>query len=182
MGESEKIRQIARAYDLAVRAHEGQWRNHGRRAAYINHVADVARRVSESPDTDRATFLAAILHDVAEKTEATLAKIEKEFGSDVARIVAEVTDDKGLSRSKRHRRQVEGAGKLSDPAKRIRLADKASKMAEIAAAPPRWWGHGSARRKIRSAREVVAALRGSNPPLEAAFDREASAAEAALSS
>jgi (p)ppGpp synthase/HD superfamily hydrolase len=125
-------------------------------------------------------LLAALLHDVAEKTSRSLADIEQAFGAEVAGVVAELTDDKRLGGRERKRQQVEGAATLSPRAKRIRLADKASKMAEIAAHPPRWWGRALARRKVASARQVVDGLRGSDPVLEEEFDREASAAESAL--
>lgn len=180
MHDADSLGRIARALDLAIRAHEGQRRAHGRRAPYVNHVADVARRVSESPEIDELTLLAALLHDLAEKTSRSLADIEQAFGAEVAGIVAELTDDERLSGRERKRRQVEGAARLSARAKRVRLADKASKLAEIADHPPRWWGRAKARHKLRSARDVVAGLRGIDPTLEAAFDREAHAAETSL--
>lgn len=180
MQDPESLRRVARALDLAVRAHGGQRRGHGRRAPYINHVADVARRVSESPELDEATLLAALLHDVAEKTPHGLPEIEQGFGTEVAGVVAELTDDPALSGRRQRRRQIEHAPIMSPRAKRVKLADKASKLAEIAAAPPRWWGRARARRKLRWARDVAEGLRGADPALEAAFDREAATLERLL--
>lgn len=180
MQDLERLGRIARAVDLAIRAHEGQRRGHGRRRPFVNHVADVARRVSESPDLDEATLLAALLHDVAEKTSHSLPAIERDFGTEVAGIVAELTDDPDLSRRGRRRYQVEHAPVMSPRAKRVKLADKASKLAEIAASPPRWWGRAKARRELRWARAVAEGLRGADPVLEAAFDREVAALERAL--
>lgn len=48
--------------------------------------------------TDVAVIIAALLHDTVEDTATTLDEIEKEFGPEVRQIVAEVTDDKKLSR------------------------------------------------------------------------------------
>lgn len=180
MDGADSLGRIARAFDLAVRAHEGQRRRDGRRTPFINHVADVARRVVESPEADEATLLAALLHDVAEKTSHGLAEIEAAVGPEVAGIVAELTDDEALPRREQKRRQVAEAPSLSPTAKRVKLADKASKIAGIAAAPPGWWGRRKAHRDLARARAVAAALRGADPLLEAAFDREAAALDRIL--
>lgn len=172
--------RIALAYDMAVQAHEGQTRRHGRGAPFINHVADVARRVSESLETDEVTLVAAVLHDVVEKTPRTLAEVEAAFGAEVAGVVAEVTDDQSLTKAEQRRQQVEHAPRLSPRAKRIKLADKASKLASIAEAPPGWWRKGKARKEVKQAQEVAGAVRGVDSVLEAAFDREVARAEAAL--
>lgn len=182
MFEAERLCRIALAIDLAVRAHEGQRRKDGRRPPFVNHIADVARRVSESPEMDDVTLVAALLHDVVEKTPVSLPEVEAQFGAEVAGIVAELTDDEMLSKRTQRRRQVEEAPMLSSRAKRLKLADKASKLAGISAAPPRWWGRSKARRELRWAREVAAGLRGADPSLEAAFDREAARLEEALKS
>lgn len=180
MTDPESLCRIARAFDLAVRAHEGQRRKDGRREPFVNHIADVARRIAESPQVDEATLLAALLHDVAEKTSHGLPEIEREFGAEVAGVVDELTDDQSLPKRERHRSQVEHAPAMSLRAKRIKLADKASKLASIAAATPPWWGQAKAQRELAWAREVAAALRGVDPALEANFDNEAARAEAAL--
>lgn len=180
MDGAEGLGRVARAFDLAVRAHEGQRRRDGRRPPFVNHIADVARRVAESPAADETTLIAAILHDAVEKTATTPAEIEALFGAEVAGLVAELTDDEALPRRERRRRQVEHAPALSPRAKRVKLADKASKLAGIAAAPPRWWGRAKARRELGQARKVVEGLRGADPTLEAAFDREAAALDRIL--
>jgi guanosine-3',5'-bis(diphosphate) 3'-pyrophosphohydrolase len=180
MDDTDSLRRVAQAFDLAARAHEDQRRGDGRKEPFISHIADVARRVAESPSLDEPTLLAALLHDVAEKTEHTLAEIEEAFGAEVAYIVAELTDDNSLPKREQKRRQVEAAPGFSDRAKRIKLADKASKLASIALASPRWWTRPKVRREVAQARKVAAGLRGVDPVLEAAFDRAAARADAAL--
>jgi (p)ppGpp synthase/HD superfamily hydrolase len=175
MSQTDALRRIALALDLAVRAHEGQRRRDGRREPFVNHVADVARRVSESPEADEVTLLAALLHDVVEKTPHGTDEIERIFGAEVAQVVAELTDDETLPRRQRHREQVARAPGMSPAARRVKLADKASKLAALAASPPRWWGQRKVERELREAGEVAAALRGADPNLEASFDREAEA-------
>jgi (p)ppGpp synthase/HD superfamily hydrolase len=180
MDDPGSLRRIALAVDLAARAHEGQRRGAGRREAFISHVMDVARRVSESPALDEETLLAAILHDVVEKTDHDLQEVRRMFGPAVASIVAELTDDPSLSSREQKRRQVEAAAHFSDRAKRIKLADKASKLASIASAPPRWWGRKKAAKEVAQARKVAAGLRGVDAILDQAFDHEARRADDAL--
>lgn len=50
--------------------------------------------------------MAALLHDTVEDTDTTLDEIQKEFGSEIASIVAEVTDDKALPSEERKHLQV----------------------------------------------------------------------------
>ncbi len=169
----ESLSRIADAYDLAARAHEGQTRGHGRGEPFINHVADVARRVTTSPDTDEDVVIAAVLHDVVEKTSVPLEEIAERYGPDVAGVVAELTDDPSLSEIAQRQLQIEHAPALSPRAKRVKLADKASKMATIAETPPRPWARGKAREELDWARQVVDGLRGVDPALEEDFDREA---------
>lgn len=180
MADPESLARIARALDLAIRAHEGQRRRDGRREPFVNHIADVARRVAESQALDETTLIAALLHDVAEKTGHGLPEIERSFGREVAAVVAELTDDQSLPKRQRHRMQVEHASAMSEPAKRVKLADKASKLASIADSPPQWWGRAKARRELAWAREVVAVARGTDRALEASFDGEAARADKAL--
>lgn len=181
MEEADSLRRVAMAFDLAARAHEGQRRGAGRREPFISHVADVARRVAQSPALDEETLLAALLHDVVEKTDHDMAEVERLFGSEVASVVAELTDDRSLPSREQKHRQIEEAPRFSDRAKRIKLADKASKLASIAAKPPGWWGRPKARREVEQARKVAAGLRGLDPVLEQAFDEEARRADEALS-
>lgn len=180
MTDAESFGRVARAFDLAAQAHEGQRRGDGRREPFISHIADVARRVAKSPEVDEVTLLAALLHDVVEKTPHTLEEIASGFGAEVAGVVAELTDDASQPEREQRRRQVEAAPNLSDRAKRIKLADKASKLASIAAAQPRWWFRTKGREEVEQARKVAAGLRGVDPVLEAEFDREARRADAAL--
>ena len=174
------LRRLPLAYDMAVRAHEGQTRRAGRGEPYVNHVADVARRVCASAAVDETTLLSAVLHDVVEKTDRTLAEVEVAFGTEVAGVVAELTDGPSLPEAEQWRMQVELAGRMSERAGRIKLADKASKMASIAEAPPGWPERGEARAEVEQARLVADRLRGLDAVLEAARDREAVRAEAAL--
>jgi GTP pyrophosphokinase len=79
---------IERAHGVAATAHEGQLRASGE--PYITHPVDVAFYLAEL-QMDAETIAAALLHDVPEDTDFTLADIEKRFGREVARLVDGVT-------------------------------------------------------------------------------------------
>jgi GTP pyrophosphokinase len=79
---------IERAHEVAAQAHEGQLRASGE--PYISHPVEVAHYLA-TLQMDAETLAAALLHDVPEDTELTLADIEKRFGREVTRLVDGVT-------------------------------------------------------------------------------------------
>lgn len=176
----DTLRRITAAFDYAAQAHAGQTRKGHAQEPYVNHVADVAHRVARSPNASEAAVIAALLHDVVEDTPRTLAEIESAFGAEVAGLVAEVTDDTSLPKDERRRLQVEHAAAASPDAKRVKLADKASNVAALADSPPKLWDGARKRAYLDWARAVVDRMRGADPALEVAFDREAQRLEAAL--
>jgi GTP diphosphokinase / guanosine-3',5'-bis(diphosphate) 3'-diphosphatase len=79
---------IERAHELAATAHEGQLRASGE--PYITHPVEIAYYLARL-QMDAETLAAALLHDVPEDTDYTLADIEKRFGREVSRLVDGVT-------------------------------------------------------------------------------------------
>ena len=79
---------IHRAYHVAVRAHEGQFRKTGE--PYVTHPLAVAAMLAEY-GLDADTVAAALLHDTVEDTGTTLAEVEREFGKTVAFLIDGVT-------------------------------------------------------------------------------------------
>jgi len=77
-----------KAYNFAKAAHEGQFRSNGE--PYFNHVFETAKTIIEWK-LDNNTIIAAFLHDIVEDTEITIEEIKKEFGPEVAFLVAGVT-------------------------------------------------------------------------------------------
>lgn len=173
------MERLLRACEAAARWHAGQWRKGAARLPYVTHVLEVARRVSASPEADEDTVIAALLHDVIEDTDGTAGEIEALFGAGVARIVAEVTDDKSLPKARRKALQVQTVAAKSAAARRIKLADKAANLASLADTPPDWPLERK-RAYLDWAEAVIAGCRGLDPVLEAAFDAEASRLRAAL--
>lgn len=79
---------IQLAYEYAEEAHKGQTRLSGE--PYFNHALATAQTLAEwrmPPDI----IIAGLLHDVPEDTNRPLADIEKNFGKEIASLVARVT-------------------------------------------------------------------------------------------
>ncbi|NXG57987.1 MESH1 pyrophosphohydrolase, partial [Hemiprocne comata] len=106
-----------------------------------------------------------------EDTDTTFSEIEERFGAAVRRVVEEVTDDKGLPKMERKRLQVERAAGSSPRAKLVKLADKLDNLRDLNRCTPEGWSSQRVQEYFRWAAEVVAGLRGTNPPLEAALQR-----------
>ena len=84
----EELEDIKRAYYFAEKMHAGQFRKSGE--PYIVHPINVAIILTTiSADSD--TIKAALMHDVLEDTECTAEDMEKEFGSEVTKLVQGVT-------------------------------------------------------------------------------------------
>ncbi|MCH2490913.1 MAG: RelA/SpoT family protein [Flavobacteriales bacterium] len=80
---------IRSAFDVAVDAHKEQRRKSGE--AYIFHPIAVAKIVASEIGLDATSIAAALLHDVVEDTDYSLADLEQMFGETVARIVDGLT-------------------------------------------------------------------------------------------
>ncbi len=163
---------LLKALAFAAHKHRDQRRKDAQASPYINHpiaLADVL--VNEGGVTDVEVLCAALLHDTVEDTATTHEELSDAFGSRIARIVAEVTDDKSLSKDERKRLQVEHAVRLSPEAKRVKLADKICNLRDVASQPPAHWDLPRRREYFDWAKSVVDRLRGVDARLEEAFDR-----------
>ena len=172
MSDQTNLALILKAAAFAADKHRTQRRKDAEASPYINHPLALAHILcSEGGVTDSIVIAAALLHDTVEDTETTPEELEREFGPEVAAIVAEVTDDKDLEPKVRKQLQVTKAASKSDRAKLVKLADKTANLRDIAAAPPVKWSPERRQEYCRWAAEVVTGLRGINAPLEAAFDQ-----------
>jgi (p)ppGpp synthase/HD superfamily hydrolase len=145
----------------------------------INHLAEVADLVARATNgSDVDLVAAAVLHDTVEDTDTSFEEIATRFGQRVARLVAEVTDDKSLPWMERKRLQVVNAASASHGAKVIKLADKTSNLRAMALSPPRNWSDARRANYLDWSRQVVANCRGANRWLEDQFDAAANALEA----
>ncbi len=138
---------------------------------YINHLVEVAELVAGAlTELDTNLIIAAILHDTIEDAGVTSEELTQRFGTDVAELVAEVTDDKLLPKEDRKRLQVEHAPKLSARAQTIKLADKISNLRSILLSPPEDWSLERKREYFRWAAQVVEGLTAPNPALRSEFE------------
>ncbi|MEA3192112.1 MAG: diphosphokinase / guanosine-3,5-bis(diphosphate) 3-diphosphatase [Betaproteobacteria bacterium] len=166
---------LLKALAFAAHKHRDQRRKDAGASPYINHpiaLADVL--VNEGGITDVEVLCAALLHDTVEDTDTQHQELVDAFGPRVARIVAEVSDDKSLSSPERKRLQIEHAPKLSAEAKLVKLADKTCNLRDIVVRPPAKWDLQRRREYFDWAKQVVDGLRGAPTEemrrLEAAFD------------
>jgi guanosine-3',5'-bis(diphosphate) 3'-pyrophosphohydrolase len=163
--------QILKAASFAAHKHRNQRRRDAEASPYINHPLALARVLAEEGGvTDVATLCAALLHDTVEDTDTTIEELTREFGAEVAALVAEVTDDKTLPKAERKRMQVEHAAHISDKAKRVKLADKICNLRDITATPPTDWSLERRREYFEWAKSVIDRLRGVDARMELVFD------------
>jgi (p)ppGpp synthase/HD superfamily hydrolase len=93
---------ISRALDFAARKHVSQRRKGAAQEPYINHLAEVALLLAEATDgEDTGLVIAGLLHDCIEDQGVRVEDLVELFGEDVARLVADVTDDKTLPKAER---------------------------------------------------------------------------------
>ena len=164
---------LLKALAFAAHKHRDQRRKDPEASPYINHpiaLADVL--VNEGGVTDFEVLCAALLHDTVEDTDTAHEELVNAFGSRIARIVAEVTDDARLPKAERKRLQIEHAGALSAQAKLVKLADKICNLRDVAQRPPASWDLQRRREYFDWAKKVVDQMRGTNAKLEERFDAE----------
>ena len=83
---------IDRALVVSATAHRNQVRK-GSQVPYVIHPVHVALLLIRHQFPDEV-IIAALLHDVVEDTSITLAELRTEFGEEVARLVAAVSEQK----------------------------------------------------------------------------------------
>jgi GTP diphosphokinase / guanosine-3',5'-bis(diphosphate) 3'-diphosphatase len=166
---SESRSALLAAVAFAADKHRHQRRKDEESSPYINHPIALAELLASVGVNEGVVLLAALLHDTVEDTATTFDELEQHFGSRVAGIVREVTDDKSLAKEERKRLQVEHAPSLSREAKLVKLADKICNLHDIQSSPPMGWSVERKREYFDWAKRVVDRLRGVNPQLEQLF-------------
>ncbi|HTF04218.1 MAG TPA: HD domain-containing protein [Bacteroidia bacterium] len=164
------MKQLSKAIVFAAQAHAGQHRKDGK-TPYINHPLEVMNLVVRHVDNvSEEILIAAVLHDVVEDTTITSAEIKIMFGARVSKLVAELTDDKLMTKEERKRMQLEDVHRLSPEGKLLRLCDKICNVYDILYAPPGDWEIRRRMDYVRWAKAVVDKIRGTHPVLEKRFD------------
>jgi (p)ppGpp synthase/HD superfamily hydrolase len=172
---------VLKAADAAARWHVHQRRKGAAQEPYINHLLEVATLVAEATEgKDPNLVIAALLHDAIEDCEVPRTLIAEVFGTDVANLVVEVTDDKTLEKGERKKRQEDDAPKKTPRSKILKLADKTSNLRALRSSPAPDWSVQRRLDYIEWARKVVIGLRGTNEFLENEFDEAARAVQQSL--
>ncbi|WP_206933325.1 RelA/SpoT family protein [Roseococcus thiosulfatophilus] len=142
---------LRRAGRLAAEAHAPQARQNGE--PYIIHPIAVAE-ILAGFRMDTATIATALLHDVVEDTEHSLADIERQFGPEIARLVDGVTKLSRIEVQSERTKQAENLRKLllalSEDLRvlLVKLADRLHNMRTLAFVP-------KPEKRQRTARETL---------------------------
>ena len=86
--DTDELLKIKEAYQFALEKHKGMRRLTGE--DFITHPLHVADIVN-SLNTDAATIIGALLHEVMNNGETLLSEVESRFGSNIATIVDSIT-------------------------------------------------------------------------------------------
>jgi guanosine-3',5'-bis(diphosphate) 3'-pyrophosphohydrolase len=165
------LRLVSEAADLAARRHSGMARKGRGHEPYINHLAEVANLLAAVTEGADAELVAAgWLHDSIEDTATTQEELAETFGTRVAALVVEVTDDMTLPKRERRQRQVVDAPKKSPGAKLIKIADKISNIRARILPQPDRDERDDLIDYVAWAEQVVAGCRGGNAMLDRTFD------------
>lgn len=120
-----------KAASFAARAHAGQVRKDGR-TPYVAHPFRVAMIVRDVFGCeDEAVLAAALLHDTIEDTTTDYDELRKEFGEDVASIVAAMTKDMRLPERQREPSYDEQLRRSDWRARLVKLADTFDNLCDV---------------------------------------------------
>jgi GTP diphosphokinase / guanosine-3',5'-bis(diphosphate) 3'-diphosphatase len=158
-GRALDLAKIRAAYDFAARAHASQKRASGE--PYVTHTVAVATILAEllGAGADETLVQAALLHDVVEDTQESLATVGRTFGPEVAALVDGVSKIGSLHFERPEQEEAENFRKmLFSMAKDLRvilikLADRLHNMRTLQALGP-----ARAHKVARETREIYAPL------------------------
>lgn len=168
------VGELLAALYFAAQKHRDQRRKGTEASPYINHPIYVAHLIADVGGIDDSeTLQCAILHDTVEDTQTTYEELVDAFGSAVADLVMEVTDDKSLPKTERKRLQVEHSPHLTPKAKVVKLADKIANIQDVGSdQSPSHWDEARRIEYLDWAESVAAGLMGTNEPLDTLFRSE----------
>lgn len=129
---AEDKKLIRKAFDVAVDAHQDQRRKSGE--AYIFHPIAVAKIVASDIGLGATAIAVALMHDVVEDTDITVADIERMFNPKIAQLVEGLTKIAQVQKDMNASMQAENFRKmlltLNDDVRviLIKLADRLHNM------------------------------------------------------
>lgn len=166
------------AVSFAAERHKKQTRKGLGKIPYINHPIQVAKLLSDFGEEEDELIISALLHDVIEDTTKDDNEIKQlsniilnKFGEIVLQTVLEVSDNKSLPVEERKRLQVVHTPKLSDRAKKLKIADKICNIIDIKNDPPVNWSSERKLAYLDWSKQVVSGAKGLNIKLDQYFDQ-----------
>ncbi len=170
--------KIIEAIAFASERHKSQIRKGAGKVPYINHPVKVAQLLSQYGEDDPDLIISAFLHDVIEDTTKNEKEIKEisglildKFGEDVLLTVLEVSDNKSLPVEERKHLQIIHTPKLSDKAKKLKIADKICNILDIKNDPPENWPVKRKLAYLDWSKQVVNGAKGLNKKLDKYFDQ-----------
>lgn len=112
---------------FATKAHTGQKRKTDKDVDMIFHPFIVGM-ILQRANANTNCVIAGILHDVVEDTKYMMEDIHKEFGTEIANIVEEVSENKSLPWKERKIDAIEKIRTASIEGKLVECADKISNL------------------------------------------------------
>jgi len=167
------MNRLLTALAFACDRHRNQRRRDLYASPYVNHAIDLVHLLANEVGVDdERVLIAAILHDTVKNTGTTAQELGREFGNEIADIVAEVYRFQTVPH------HVVAAGQpplgrdaqLSRRAKLVLMADRICNMRDVLSSPPVAWTVLHKREYFNRSRAVLERLRGAHPALEHIFD------------
>jgi guanosine-3',5'-bis(diphosphate) 3'-pyrophosphohydrolase len=158
------LKTLGDVLEFVSKAHASRTRQPG--VPDINHLIECFNILVQADIVDNSTLCAALLHDVLEDTDTTYEDLSQRFGKEIADIVLECTDKKGLSPIEKKQAQMEDITKLSNPAKLVKLADKLSNCSGLITSPPPFWSENEIMFYMAWCRKLVEQVKGLNHILD----------------
>lgn len=143
-------------------------------AACVANSEDLARVLSEEAgETDTFLLASAILHDILQATDTNEAELVSVFGSEIAFIVAEITDHPRFSLVTRKALRMRSAPQLSRKARLIKLAEVIESVRTLASpTAPKAWSDQHKLEYFDWAERLVQAMGKTSSTLEAVVSAE----------
>jgi len=114
------------AIELATDIHKNQVRKGPNKLPYVTHLFSVMATVGENGGSEDQ-MIGALFHDAIEdqSDNISILEIEEKFGTDVAKIVLDCTDDREIKDwQKRKEHHIEMMGIILEESKLVIIADK----------------------------------------------------------
>lgn len=152
-------------------------------SACVLDAIELAHILEDGGEADAILLAAAVLHATLQNTDATEAELIKLFGTEVAFIVAEVTDNRKFSVITRKTLRIMLASQLSRKAKLVKFAEIIATVRALGkAGGHKLWSAADKIEYFDWSERVVRAIGNVNPTLTAIFSAELENAKLAVGS